>query len=94
MKKVITGIISVIGILIVSFILLPKLQRQWHHFDTIESFLIVLVVFHFISFIFYLFITKFWIPQKPVELEALENENKILKKRIEQKELMKKLEED
>ncbi len=91
MMKKVSGLITFIGsiITLVMFIINLDLDIEDTPFDVLLLFLGIHVLC--ISAIYYTVATKFWI-QSGSKIDILNAENDILKKQIEQKELLKKLE--
>ncbi|MEX2234696.1 MAG: hypothetical protein WD824_21210 [Cyclobacteriaceae bacterium] len=70
--------------------------NRWSEYDSESAFkdmlLIALIVIAFSLGIYYTVITKFGFSSKPTVLDNLERENEIIKKQIEKRELLTKLE--
>ena len=95
-KKKISGIISFVGMLIYCLLFVGILIDEiLNSSDYPDNYLFqVLIAIFFVSNVLYLIVTRFWVSAKPVEFKLLEKENIILEKKIEQKELKRKLEEN
>ena len=90
MKEKVTAIISFIGGLGFSlfFIYLSMNTSYTNEYDYLVVFALIMTT---VSTVLYVFWTKFG--KKDSEIENIDRENQILKRKIEQKELKKKLEE-
>jgi len=93
MKKKVTGIISLITATGLILTVLNELVKEnWRYIDISTIFLIIAILIGLVSVILYVLWTNFG-QIKNTEIEKIDYEIKLLKRKIERKELSKKLEE-